>query len=993
VSLINTAIGGAAPFAVPEPLEPLRLLWQHQTTGTAVRWDMDATGQVARREVLPTPGANWQLAGSGDFNRDGRVDQLWRQRLTGENQLWQSQPTGGMTIVKLPQVVDVQWQVEGIADWNGDQQLDILWRHQVCGENQVWLMAGPQIQSNIELVTVADRQWQIGGIADFNQDGQTDVLWRHQQAGVNLVWLMQGTQIADHWMLPELSDPAWRISGTADINRDGHIDLLWRHQSAGANVAWLMQSAQLQQNLSLERLPDLSWQLAAIEPTSQVMAQAIAKAAALAPLVAPPPSQFRQLAASALPQVDLAIESIAIESIAIVDPAMAAPSDRALPVTVKFSHQGEAIERAKLSFFLSEDAVISRRDRLLGAVTTAVAANQVGTVASSLQLPPFTDGFWQGARTKGLDTFYLGVVIEALDSAPEVDRENNTRSLLRQIKPPLLQSYDFVYDYSGVTDWLTPNLTPSSDFYRGSVIAPVGTYAVGQAVDRLVDRNQSGTNGRYQITATKPYSGTQMAGWVEVVEYFDRETAQRYQPTGAVGQDYLGSESGYIQSRQSNTDRFGADFYEVDVWLTPPEAPLVKVAAQSPNATIQALINPFANYWDTQRNGGIITYSFYENIGQPYGGPETVRPVSEGIKRNVRQIFSDLEWSMPVRFVEVTETTSTIGAIRYLRSEGEGDPFYAYTYYPGQTIGGDVHLSGAIADTDETGFAAALGSYGYRALLHETLHALGLKHPGNYDAGAGYAAPPFLSPAMDNSTNTIMSYNTAGLPEITPMVADRQALQYLYGTATTGSAATTYEFTTLTHYRVGKIEFGDRQRSTKQTIVDGGGEDTVDFSRLGIVRDHRFDLRPGGILTAQAAYNSQSYRDRATQQQFFTSEYGVALSSATLIENIVNSIGNDFIIANATANKFLGYRLGYRSGNDVIAQSDVADQVVFQDYVLADLAVAVSNDELLIRLAGDGTLRILDYFQRPVDLQLNGQSYRYDRTRGWVPKNPTVTVA
>jgi hypothetical protein len=608
-------------------------------------------------------------------------------------------------------------------------------------------------------------------------------------------------------------------------------------------------------------------------------------------------------------------------------------------------------------------------------------------------LPPVDDEFWQGARTKGLDTFYLGVVIEGLYSAPEADRANNTSGLPLRIQLPLLRSYDFVYDYSGLTDWRTANPMALSDFYRGTVIAPDGTYQVGQVVDVLADRNQSGTNGRYQITATKPYSGTQTAGWVEVVEYFDRETAQRYQPIGAVGQDYLGSESGYIQPRQSNTDRFGADFYAADVWLTPPVAPLVGVAARSPNETIQSLINPFSSYWDTRQNGGVITYSFYQDTGVPYVGPEMVKPVSEGIKRNVRRIFSDLERWLPVRFVEVAETDSTIGAIRYLLSDGEGDPFYAYTYYPGRTIGGDVHLSRAVADADETGFAATAGSYGYRAILHETLHALGLKHPGNYDAGAGYSPPPFLAPAIDNSTNTIMSYNTAGFYEMTPMVYDRQALQYLYGAADTGKAATVYAFTTLADYWVGKTEFGDRQRLTKQTIWDGGGEDTLDFSRLGIVRDHRFDLRPGGFLTAQAAYNSQRYRDLATQQQFSTSEYGVALSSEALIENLVNSIGNDFMIANAAANKFLGYRLGQRSGNDVIAQSDVADRVVLQDYVLADLQVAVSDDELLIRLAGDGTLRILNYFQQPLDLQLNGQSYRYDRASGWVAKNTTVTVA
>jgi hypothetical protein len=270
---------------------------------------------------------------------------------------------------------------------------------------------------------------------------------------------------------------------------------------------------------------------------------------------------------------------------------------------------------------------------------------------------------------------------------------------------------------------------------------------------------------------------------------------------------------------------------------------------------------------------------------------------------------------------------------------------------------------------------------------------LGLKHPGNYDAGAGASPGPFLTAATDNSTNTIMSYNTAGVNEITPMAYDRQALQYLYGAPATSTAATTYRFETLTHYHVGQAGFGDMNQSTKQSIWDGGGEDTLDFSGLTIVRDHRFDLRPGGILTAQMAYNNQTYRDRATNAQFLTSDYGVTLSNTTLIENFVNSSGNDFVIANGAANQFRGYRLGRRSGNDVIAQATIADQIQLEDYALADLQVAVSDDTLLIRLAGDGSLRLIDYFQQPIDIRLNGQSYRYDRQIGWVTKTPTVTAA
>ncbi len=979
--------------------EPLQLLWQNASTGAVSQWDLDRAAPDRPTTPIavptPTPAANWHLAGSGDFDRDGRVDQLWRQQFTGENQLWlarhpRQSPNTPMPpmVINLPQVRDRLWQIAGVADFNGDQQLDILWRHQVCGENQLWLMDALQPKSLVELATIADRQWQIGGLADFNRDGQTDILWRNQASGTNGVWLMQGSQALTQWQLPERRDPDWQISGVTDVNQDGSPDLLWWHAPSGANQVWLMQGQEQPQELSLDRWADPAWQLAAIAPTRAAMAAAIPNAAA-APLATPPPNQFSIPQPTRLPPIELAVTDFTLAPVPIGQD----PRERA--VTVQFNHASPGTDRVKLSFFLSADAVISRRDRFLEAVTTTALPNQLTTIGQTLQLPDQTDPIWQRTATANANApttpqpFYLGVMIEGLNTAPETNSANNLRSVALSLVPPLLQSYEFVYDYAGLADSGLADLP--GDSYRGRVIAAGGTYTIGQSIDILADRNQAGSNGRYRITDSQPYQGDQTTGWVEVVEYFDQESGQRYQPVGAVGRDYLGSESGYIQPRQSNGDRFGADFYEADVDVTPPVAATVAVAAVSPDPIVQSLINPFANYWDTRANGGIITYSFYQATGGAYGGSERVFPVNDGIQRNVHRIFADLERIIPVRFVEVTETATTVGAIRYLLSDGEGDPFYAYTYYPGQTIGGDVHLSRAIGEVAETGFAAEPGSYGYRALLHETLHALGLKHPGNYDAGAGTAAAPFLTAATDNSTNTVMSYNQSGAYEITAMDYDIRALQFLYGTPAPDNAATTYQFTTLTQYQVGKTLFGDRRRSTKQTIADNGGTDTLDFSGLTIARDHRFDLRPGGILTAQAAYNAQGYRDSQTQQQFLTSESGVVLSSTTLIENLINSTGNDFVIANAAANQFSGYRLGQRSGDDVIAQSDRADQVILQDYDPFDLQAAVNDEELLIRLAGDGTLRILDYFRQPLDIRLNGRSYRYDRTIGWVAAGP-VTV-
>jgi serralysin len=53
------------------------------------------------------------------------------------------------------------------------------------------------------------------------------------------------------------------------------------------------------------------------------------------------------------------------------------------------------------------------------------------------------------------------------------------------------------------------------------------------------------------------------------------------------------------------------------------------------------------------------------------------------------------------------------------------------------------------------------GSYTWQVLLHETAHALGLKHPGNYNAGGGGTRGPYLSKATDTRGNTLMSYHNA----------------------------------------------------------------------------------------------------------------------------------------------------------------------------------------------------------------------------------------
>lgn len=102
-----------------------------------------------------------------------------------------------------------------------------------------------------------------------------------------------------------------------------------------------------------------------------------------------------------------------------------------------------------------------------------------------------------------------------------------------------------------------------------------------------------------------------------------------------------------------------------------------------------------------------------------------------------------------------------------------------------------VYLANNSATNNDAGVQE--GGYGRLTIMHEVGHALGLKHPGNYNAGGGGSPGPFLSQALDNKQNTMMSYYDNGASKrvnsATPMIFDIAALQYLYGANKSASTA------------------------------------------------------------------------------------------------------------------------------------------------------------------------------------------------------------
>lgn len=129
------------------------------------------------------------------------------------------------------------------------------------------------------------------------------------------------------------------------------------------------------------------------------------------------------------------------------------------------------------------------------------------------------------------------------------------------------------------------------------------------------------------------------------------------------------------------------------------------------------------------------------------------------------------------------------------------------------------------------------GTYGFLTVLHEIGHALGLKHPGNYNAGGGGTEGPYLPAGQDNCLYSIMSYCSApgmsGIGPLTPMLDDIAAIQFVYGARQSYTGDDSYTFSTSTQIRA---------------IWDAGGSDAIDATNQ--TYGCWINLTPGRVIVS-----------------------------------------------------------------------------------------------------------------------------------------------
>jgi serralysin len=290
-----------------------------------------------------------------------------------------------------------------------------------------------------------------------------------------------------------------------------------------------------------------------------------------------------------------------------------------------------------------------------------------------------------------------------------------------------------------------------------------------------------------------------------------------------------------------------------------------------------------------------VTYSFPAALPATYTGDNAKgwQPFSDEQKAAVRDILGLLQNQVNITFQESAEGTMRFS--NNIQTESAG-----YAFFPnanGVDLDSDTWIK---IEAEPTGLAR--GTYAWTTLVHEIGHAIGLNHPGNYNAGEpsrGAEVGNFLGVNEDTFFNSIMSYRQSaqGINDTWFMPYDMLTLRYLYGTKAFAAGDNTYAFTDASGLRV-------------DNVIDDGGMDTLDFSALTVSVD--VNLTPGAF----SSVGKIAAGDRALAN--------VTMSLDATIENAVGTALADTIVGNATNNKITG-----GAGDDNINGGAGGDTAVF----------------------------------------------------------------
>lgn len=277
-----------------------------------------------------------------------------------------------------------------------------------------------------------------------------------------------------------------------------------------------------------------------------------------------------------------------------------------------------------------------------------------------------------------------------------------------------------------------------------------------------------------------------------------------------------------------------------------------------------------------------------------------------------------------------------------------------------------VWMASTWASNADSGMA--LGAYGLLTMIHEIGHALGLSHPGVYNAGTGgtitYATNAVF--AQDNRQYTVMSYFGGYLPGSgwqqdgttltyiypqTPMVYDIAAIQAKYGVNTTTRVEnTTYGFhSTVVGIEAAIYDF-NINKTPILTIWDAGGLDTLDLS--GSNANQNIDLTPGAYSSVDGMINNLAIAFNTSIERAIGGGGNDTLTGGSTSTLLDGGIGNDLYIIKLAADHLSSNLIRDTGGVNI---GGGKDEIRFTSTVTSTLVLNSTDTGIELVSIGTGT--------------------------------------
>jgi len=210
------------------------------------------------------------------------------------------------------------------------------------------------------------------------------------------------------------------------------------------------------------------------------------------------------------------------------------------------------------------------------------------------------------------------------------------------------------------------------------------------------------------------------------------------------------------------------------------------------------------------------------------------------------------------------------------------------------------------------------GTYGWQTLIHELGHAMGLKHPGAYNAGGGSTPGPYLSKPLDNRSTSIMSYNNAAASTLVTLSGTSTETSYTWGTNWATSTPSTYQV-----FDIAALQYLYGANTSKLpsflTVTDAYSKfetlwapQGVELNAASTTRSNLFDLRAGGyssIAMRTEASNLADFKVQLKSQGFNDAKANVAASS---VMSMLKANKKDATVYNGKNTMALSYGSQYK---------------------------------------------------------------------------------